>query len=201
MGNWSNYTQTGGTTTVDQDRNTNALNEITGYSSATVGTGTVVNEVFRQYNEWGMLGKEYQNPAGKVLDNNGDVISGTPCVTYDYDDSVTAGVSWHLPVSGTQPAAVPYLRQTDVIYPDGREVDYTYGAAGSDSDELSRVAAITESQIVNIIPGPVEAIDLNVSFSLGSVPFANDTYTFSFWAGLDGSAELRIASGIVHRQH
>ena len=34
MGNWSNYTQTvGGTTTVDQHRDTNSLNQITDYNS------------------------------------------------------------------------------------------------------------------------------------------------------------------------
>jgi len=33
MGNWSNYSQSGGGSTINQDRNTNALNEITGYNS------------------------------------------------------------------------------------------------------------------------------------------------------------------------
>ncbi len=33
MGNWSNYTQTGGATSIDQDRDTNSLNQITGYNS------------------------------------------------------------------------------------------------------------------------------------------------------------------------
>ena len=34
MGNWSNYTQSGGASTIDQDRNTNALNEITSIGSS-----------------------------------------------------------------------------------------------------------------------------------------------------------------------
>ncbi len=33
MGNWSNYTQTGGATSIDQDRDTNSLNQITDYNS------------------------------------------------------------------------------------------------------------------------------------------------------------------------
>ena len=40
MGDWSNYTQTvGGSTTVDQDRDTNALNEITDYNSTSLCAG------------------------------------------------------------------------------------------------------------------------------------------------------------------
>ena len=35
--------------------------DITSYSSATVGKGTVLNEVFRQYDDWGDLTAEYQN--------------------------------------------------------------------------------------------------------------------------------------------
>ena len=34
MGNWSNYTQTGGTSGINQDRQTNSLNEITGYNNS-----------------------------------------------------------------------------------------------------------------------------------------------------------------------
>ncbi len=55
-------------------------------------TGTVLNEVFRQYNDLGMLTREYQKQtAGTIaFGNDGNPNDGTPYVQYDYDRTVDA---------------------------------------------------------------------------------------------------------------
>ena len=90
---------------------------ITSHDDPDVGQGNVLNEVLRQYDDWGMLSKEYQ-------EHSGPKDASTLYVEYDY-----AGAS-----AG--------LRLESVRYPNGRLVHYTYGAAGSDADNLNRLDAI-----------------------------------------------------------
>jgi YD repeat-containing protein len=90
------------------------------------GVETVVNQVKEAYNGWGDLSREWQSPTG--------VVSGsTPSVQYDYADGSQGG------------GVAAYLRLTDVIYPNGRDVQYGYGAAGSTDDVLGQVATIAGS--------------------------------------------------------
>ena len=87
--------------------------------------GTVVDEVLREYNDWGLLTKEYQSHSGPVdADQNGTPDAGVPVVEYLYED-----------------AANP-TRLTGMVYPNGRELTYDY-AAGAD-DALGRVTAILD---------------------------------------------------------
>jgi len=88
---------------------------ITSYD-ATTG-GNAVNQVLREYNDFGLLEKEYQEHDG-LKDAN------SLYVGYNY-----AG-------------AADGLRLESVRYPNGRLVHYTYGTAGSDADNLSRLDAI-----------------------------------------------------------
>ena len=62
--------------------------------------------------------QEWQNQTGAV------VVGTTPSVQYVYDDGATGGVASH-------------LRMTDIIYPNGRDISYSYGTAGGADDILS----------------------------------------------------------------
>jgi hypothetical protein len=55
------------------------LQKITSYDNATVGSGTILNEVQESYNSFGQLVAEYQNHSGAVD------TSTTPKVQYGYD--------------------------------------------------------------------------------------------------------------------
>jgi RHS repeat-associated protein len=86
----------------------------------------VVNQVKEAYDGWGDLSREWQSPTGVVT-------GSTPSVQYVYAD-------------GSQGSGVAaYLRLTDVIYPNGRDVQYGYGMAGSTDDVLGQVATIAGS--------------------------------------------------------
>ena len=78
----------------------------------------VVNEVFRQYNDWGMLTEEYQSVAGPVD------TSSTPAVGYGYDNTANP------------------TRLTSMTYPNGRILDYVYNSGADDA--LGRVSSIVD---------------------------------------------------------
>ena len=97
----------------------------TSYDHAAVGSGVVVNEVLAEYNDLGMLVKEYQEHDG-VKD------ASTPYVGYNYDETAAGG------------EFTKGLRLKSLRYPDGRLVHHTYGSNGSDADNLSRLDAIKD---------------------------------------------------------
>lgn len=96
------------------------VEKITSYSSL-VDDEAVVNEVLRTYNEFDQLVEEYQSHDGAV--DTGE----TPKVQYNYANGSDNTV-----------------RQTKLIYPNERELEYSFGASDSDDERLSRVAAIEE---------------------------------------------------------
>ena len=84
-----------------------------------------VNAVSSVYDGWGNLVEQWQDSfAGLQQFSAG--------VQYVYSDGATGGVA-------------SYVRLTDVIYPNGQDVAYGYGAAGSIDDVLSRVVTISEA--------------------------------------------------------
>jgi RHS repeat-associated protein len=93
--------------------------KLTSYSG--VSGSTAVNEVEMEYNDFRQLVTEYQSHSGAV---NKAV---TPKVQYAF----TNGSANH-------------VRLDHVIYPDSRQIDYSYGTAGELDDHLSRLAAIQE---------------------------------------------------------
>jgi hypothetical protein len=95
------------------------------YDNATVGSGSVVNQVLFEYDEHGPLAKEYQEHDG-VKDGS------TPYVGYEYDTTASAGLF------------TKGLRPTAVRYPNGRLVHYTYGTSGSTADAMNRIDAIKD---------------------------------------------------------
>ncbi|NLE38391.1 MAG: hypothetical protein GX621_10240, partial [Pirellulaceae bacterium] len=92
----------------------------------TAGT-TAVNQVKYAYNGWGLLAREYQ-------EHDGSVDVNTPFVQYVYETG-TAGVS---------PVPAKYVRLGQLVYPNGREVNYDYGTTGAIDDIMSRLSAIED---------------------------------------------------------
>jgi RHS repeat-associated protein len=117
---------------------------------------TVVNQVEYAYDGWGNEICEWQAQTGAVD------TSGTPSVQYTYDDG--AGTS----------GAAQYLRLSDVIYPNGREVQYDYG---------NEVSPPSFAQAVDNIMSRVESINTvgettpNAEYTyLGAGAIASETY-------------------------
>jgi hypothetical protein len=71
--------------------------------------------------DFGQLITEYQSHSGVVN------VSTTPKVQYGYADD-----------------AANTIRPTSLTYPNGREISYDYGSAGSIADRASRVASIVD---------------------------------------------------------
>src|SRR5699024_8897081 len=107
---------------------------VTSYDDAAVGQGTVVNQIERIYNGFGQLTDEYQAVDGQVN------TSLTPKVQYGHAD---AGAS-HPNTN----------RQTQMILPNGRTIDYTYGSGGGGGggsavdDALNRVSQVKDGATV-----------------------------------------------------
>ncbi|NBR87751.1 MAG: hypothetical protein EBS84_19395 [Proteobacteria bacterium] len=98
------------------------VTSVTSYDNATVGSGSVVNEVKSEYNDFSQLVNEYQSHAGAVD------TSTTPRMQYAYADGSTNTI-----------------RRTSQTYPDGRVTTYDYGTSGGMSDVLSRVESLKQS--------------------------------------------------------
>ena len=101
------------------------VERITHYDRATVGSGSIVNEVVFSYNDLGMLEQEYQEHEG-AKDGN------TLYVQYHFDTSASGG------------EFTKALRPASVRYPNGRLVHFTYGASDSLADVLNRLEAIQD---------------------------------------------------------
>ena len=89
-------------------------------------SGSVVNEVVYEYNDLGMLTKEYQEHEGAKDGKHARTCSTT---------------------STPRPAAASFtkgLRPSSVRYPNGRLVHFTYGSADSMADALNRLDAIKD---------------------------------------------------------
>jgi RHS repeat-associated protein len=94
---------------------------ITSYDNATVGLGSVVNDVQLAYNSFAQLITEYQSHAGAV--NTGT----TPKVQYGYANG-----------------SANTVRPTSLTYPNGRAITLDYGTAGQTNDLLSRIASLID---------------------------------------------------------
>jgi len=101
------------------------VEKVSTYDNATVGSGNVVNEVVREYNDVGVPAREYQ-------EHDGAKDANTLYVGYNYDETASGG------------EFTKGLRPKSVHYPNGRLVHYLYGSSGSDGDNLNRLDAIKD---------------------------------------------------------
>jgi RHS repeat-associated protein len=97
---------------------------LTSYDNATVGSGSVVNEVQFTYSDFGQITHDYQAHSSAVN------TSTTPEVQYGY-------------ASGSENT----IRPTTITYPDGRVITYDYGASGGMDDVLSRIGSIVDDDV------------------------------------------------------
>ena len=107
-----------GTTYDDMSR----VETVTSYGNT--AKTVILNQVTDAYDGWGNLVQEWQSHIGAVAQ------ATTLSVQYRYDDGATGGVA-------------AYVRLTDVIYPNGRDVTYNYGTSGID-DVMSQLASISD---------------------------------------------------------
>lgn len=100
---------------------------LTSYDNATIGTGSIVNDVTLTYNSFGQTISDAQSHSGAV-------VAGTPKVQYSYSDGSTN-----------------MIRPTTLIYPNGREITIDYGTAGSTNDSLSRVSGLVDDDTTTLV--------------------------------------------------
>ncbi|MCG8650728.1 MAG: RHS repeat-associated core domain-containing protein, partial [Pirellulales bacterium] len=99
------------------------VNGIASLDHATVGSGTVINEIELVHNHFRQLSTEYISHDGAVSP------ATTPKIQYSY----AAGAS-----NSNQ------IRPTSMTYPSSRVIHFGYGAGGSVNDQLNRVFAIED---------------------------------------------------------
>ena len=97
--------------------NRKRLEKVSSYDATTMGS--VESQIQYDYNDFGQVTKEYQQHGAAVN------VSTSPVVEYDHEDGS----------SNT-------TRMNSITYPDGRQLDYGYGTAGSQSDIASRIVTI-----------------------------------------------------------
>lgn len=97
------------------------VQNVTSFDNATVGSGSVVNDVQNEYNDFSQLVTQYQSHSGAVN------TSSTPAVQYEYADG-----------------SANTIRPTLTTYPDGRELTISYGTSGAMNDQLSRVESLID---------------------------------------------------------
>ena len=137
---------------------------VTSYDDPDPGEGTVLNQVVREYNDFGLLTKEYQ-------EHNGAKDANTLYVQYNYADAQGG------------------LRLESVRYPNGRLVHYTYGSAGSAADNLNRLDAIKADNPG--VPGtPGDTLVAYTYLGLGTVvveDFVEAQVKLDYWGGTSGT--------------
>jgi hypothetical protein len=85
-----------------------------------------VNQILRQYDGPGNLTAEFEEHRGMVT-------SMAPKVLYQYATDFSNN----------------YSRLSDIVYPDGRKLHYTYGSLSGLNDAISRVDAISDTNTDN----------------------------------------------------
>ena len=95
--------------------------KVTSYDNATVGSGSIVNEVQMAYDSFAQPTADYQSHMGTVNTTT------TPKVGYLFVDGI-----------GNTSRAV------GMTYPNGRTLSFDYGTSGGMEDALSRVAALLD---------------------------------------------------------
>ena len=97
------------------------LQNLTSYNNATVGSGSVVNDVLLGYNVFAQLAGDYQSHSGAAG-------TSSPSVQYGYANG-----------------SANTVRPVSVTYPSGRVLNYSYGTAGGMNDLLSRIESLLDN--------------------------------------------------------
>lgn len=133
------------------------LETVTSFSN-TSGTGTPVNQVGLEYNDYGLLTKDAQSHSGAVS-------GSTPAVLYTYAGTSTSN----------------YVRRTKVV--GDASTGYDYGATGGINDRLSRVESVFDTNTSGVTAeytyiGAASAVRLD---------FAEPQVMLDLWGGTSGT--------------
>lgn len=143
---------------------------LTTYDNATVGSGSIVNEIKRLYNNFAQLTESHQSHSGAVS-------ASTPKVQLTYANGSDNTV-----------------RQTGLTYPNGRELTYDFGAANSMSDALSRVETIEDDDTTHLVEYEylglstfviADQTEPDLKWTLVDLSNSNDPDTGDIYSGLD----------------
>jgi RHS repeat-associated protein len=148
------------------------LSRVTSYDNATVGSGSVVNDVQLVYNSFGQLIADYQSHSGTVT------IGSSPVVQYGYADG-----------------SANTIRKTTLTYPNGRVLNYSYSDSDGMNDALSRVSSLIDSDGLTHLAdycylGMAKIIQENefqpgLTYTLIGIAGGNDPVTGDIYQGLD----------------
>jgi YD repeat-containing protein len=168
--------------------------KIASWNGETVGSGSVVNEVKFTYNDFGQITADYQAHSGTVN------TSTTPKVQYGYANG-----------------SANTIRPTTITYPNGRMITFSYGAADSMNDALSRIDSVVDDDAgsthladysylgvgpaggllptVNspFNPGAVEVdyTEPDIKYTLVGTAGGNDPDTGDIYRGMDRFARIK----------
>jgi RHS repeat-associated protein len=101
-------------------------------------SGTVLNEVYYQYDTNGKVDKEYEEANGPI---NASDLSGVTYVGYGYDDSTTTADGVTTSNTGFRPTTLQY--PTTGTNP-SRVITDSYGTSGSMDDEINQLNSIID---------------------------------------------------------
>lgn len=147
------------------------------YDSATVGSGSIVNQVAFRYNDFVQRYESWQSHSGAVN------FTSTPKVVSAYADGS----------SNT-------IRPTSLTYPNGREIASDYGTSGGMEDCVSRVASLIDDDSTILADyeylglGAVVSdicLETGVSYTLIDPTGGTDPDTGDIYGGLDRFSRIK----------
>jgi RHS repeat-associated protein len=151
---------------------------VTSYDNAAVGAGNIVNQVSEVYNGFCQLIAEYQSDTGPV------VIDTTPLVQYSYADG-----------------SANTIRPVAITYPNGRVLNFDYGAPDNNEDSASRVASLIDNDgITHLVDysylGLASIITATspqpgLAYTLVGIDGGNDPVTGDIYHGLDTFSRIK----------
>ena len=149
----------------------------TSYDNAAIGSGSILNQVQKTYNDFQQLVTEYQSHGGSVN------TSTTPKVQYLFADG-----------------SDNTIRPTGMVYPNGRELAFDYGAAESINDCASRVFALIDDDTTHLVEyeylGQNSFVIANtpqpdLQWTLASLTSTDDPDTGDIYAGMDRFGRIK----------
>ena len=149
----------------------------TSYDHAAIGSGSILNQVQKSYNDFEQLVTEYHSHGGSVN------TMATPKVQYGFADGSDNTV-----------------RPIGMVYPNGRELTFEYGTANGIDDSSSRIAAIIDDDTTHLVEyeylGQNSFVIANnpqpdLEWTLASLTGTNDPDTGDIYAGLDRFGRIK----------
>ena len=154
------------------------VQNITSYDNATVGSGSVVNDIQRAYNSFAQLVTEYQSHSGAVN------VATTPIVQYAYANG-----------------SADTIRPVSMTYPNGRVLNYDYGTANSTNDAASRIGSLIDNDgVTHLVDysflGADSIVQANesqpgIQYTLIGIQGGNDPVTGDIYRGLDQFSRIK----------